>query len=92
MLEFKKKVFEVNIYGDIQKINKPLGIQKQKVLNELAELNVKRANEENLNGDEEFAIFKKFVEQLGMKKDLFDQMYQEDQVELISYLLDVKKN
>lgn len=91
-LVFKKKVFSVDIYGNKYELRKPTGIEKQIVLDKLEEINQKRASKENLKGNEDFIVFKEFVESVGLEKDIFDSMYEEDQVELVGHLLNIKKS
>lgn len=90
-LVFKQKVFSVDIYGEIYELKKPTGIEKQIVLDKLDEINQKRASKTDLKGNEDFLVFKEFVELLGLKKDVFDTMYEDDQIELVGHLLNIKK-
>ena len=88
---FKKKLFCVNIYGDEYEIRKPKGIEKQEVLEKLINLEQERVSGKKLKGNEDVIIFKELIEMLGLKKDVFDEMYEEDQAELVNQLLNIKK-
>lgn len=91
-LSFKKVLYKIDVYGKEQQLRKPYGPEKQEVLFALNEIDNDKASGKKMKGNEDFIIFKNFVEKMGMEKDLFDTMYEEDQVELCSFLLNVKKN
>lgn len=92
MIEFKRTVFELNIYGEKFEISKPTGIRKQKWLNDMDNLNTKMANNEKLNGDEDFNITVELLEELGLPKEVFSKMEDEHQIELVNILFNAKKS
>lgn len=86
MLEFKRTIFEVDIYGEKHEIKKPTGIRKQKWLNDLDEINQKLANKEELSGDEDFNITAKMLEEHGLPVSVFESMEDEHQLRLVNAL------
>ncbi len=89
---FTRTVFELDIYGETYKVKKPTGLRKQQWLNDLDDINVKLANKEDVNGDEDFNITATLLEEHGLPKEVFASMEDEHQVELVNHLFMLKKS
>ena len=86
MIKFERTVFDVDIYGETYKVNKPTGVRKQKSLEDLDAINEKLANKEELKGDEDFSITAKMLEEHGLPKKVFESMEDEHQLQLVNVL------
>jgi len=86
MIKFERTVFDVDIYGETYKVNKPTGVRKQKWLEDLDAINEKLANKEELKGDEDFSITAKMLEEHGLPKKVFESMEDEHQLQLVNVL------
>jgi len=81
MLEFKKKSLQIKIYGKEYNVSFPTVGQVQRWVKDS-----KKGAEEDQND-----LLMEFLEELGLPKDVFQEMYPEDAEQLVGMLIPAKK-
>lgn len=89
---FKRTVFEIDVYGEQIKVRKPTGLEKQKYISAIDELNNPVEGEEKKEHITDYDLTVKFLETLGMPENVFFEMEDEHQLELILMLVSEKKS
>lgn len=87
MLEFKKIVIEVSVFGEKYRISKPNGLRVQKWLSDIDELD----NKEKADIGEDVELAATLLEECGMDKEAFKSMYEDDQITLMNAVVTAKK-
>jgi hypothetical protein len=91
-VSFKRTVFEIDLYGETVKLRKPTGMEKEKYLGELEELQKKIEMKQKVDEHADYNITKALMEELGLNAELWDSMQEDHQVELINVVFNRKKN
>lgn len=89
---FSRTVFDIDIYGEKFKVKKPSGIIKQKYITAIEEINSKLDSKEEIDKNTDYNITVAFLEELGIPENVFKEMEDEHQLELILMLLSEKKS
>lgn len=91
-VSFKRTVFSVDLYGEAVELRKPTGIEKEKYLGELEELQKKLDMKQEVDSEADYKVTKALMTKLGLEGKLWDSMQEDHQVELLNVVFNRKKN
>lgn len=92
MLEFKQTVYNVDVYGEKVDIRKPTGLEKKAWLAKIEKLQEESVESGKYDVDKDNAYTLELIELLGMKKETFNKLEEDHQMELLNTVMNGKKS